>query len=197
MLKKIVILFILILWPVNLLISRDLPKPEIPKTIFAKDYQAEQLILRNIHLYPNVILARVFQNKGRIYLNKFTDNFFALTDPNNYFFGLHPRPIVPNNRNLFKFPFIGIIFFGYGIFTIKKYKYKPQLITAFSVLIAILSVLKNFDGYDFVLWIPVSIVIIHGIQMLETDNPKIFKATAIALIIFAVPEIIRSFLTKT
>src|SRR5512141_2062856 len=151
MLKKIVLLLTLVLWPINLVLSHNFPKPEIPKTIFAKDYQAEQLILRNIHLYPNVLLARTFQNKGRIYLNKFADNFFAITDPNNYFFGLHPRPIVPDNKNLFKFPFLGILFFGYGIFTIKKYKFRVPLAATFLFLIIILSTLKNFDGYDFVL----------------------------------------------
>lgn len=193
MLKKIVIILTLVLWPLNLITKNDLPKLEIPKTIFEKDYQAEQLILRNIHLYPDTFTARVFQNKARIYINKFSGNFFALTDPNNYFFGLHPRPIVPDNKNIFKFPFVAIIFFLYGVFTIRRYKYKKELGIILSILIILLSLLKNFDGYDFILWIPLSLVIVHGTKMLSKDKDSIFTFTSIIFIIYAIPEILRSF----
>lgn len=194
MLKKIVIICCLILWPLNLYFNGSIPKPTIPQTIFLKDYEAEQLVLRNIHLYPTPLFARVFQNKGRIYLNKFLDNFFALTDPNNYFFGLHPRPIVPNNKNLFKFPFIAIVFFLYGIFNIDKYKYKKVLFVSTMFLLALLSILNNFDGYDFVLWLPISLLIIYGIDTLHAKNKKLFNTNAILFLIFAIPEIMRSIL---
>lgn len=194
MLKKAVIVLALILWPLNLILSRDLPKLQLPETIFVSDYEAKQLILRNTYLYPNVLTARIFQNKARVYLNKFTNNFFALTDPNNYFFGFHPQPIVPDNKNLFKFPFVAIIFFLYGLYTIKGYKYKNCLAFVTTLLLLVLSVLKNFDGYDFVLWVPVSLVIIHGIGMLKKDNKKVFTITSIVFLIFAIPEIIRAFI---
>lgn len=193
MLKKIIILLTLILWPLNLYLNHDFPSLKVPETIFAYDYQAQQLILRNIHLYPNVFTARLFQNKPRIYLNKYAGNFFALTDPNNYFFGLHPQPIVPYNKNLFKFPFVAIIFFFYGLFYVKKYKYKKFIIAAIIVLITLLSFLKNFDGYDFLLWLPFSLMIIHGVETMERTNRKLFIVTAVTFIMFAIPEIIRSF----
>ncbi len=193
MLKNTVIFLTLILWPLNLILNNNFPKT-VPKTIFVKDYQAEQKILRDINLYPNVLSARIFQNKGRIYLNKFVNNFFALIDPNNYFFGFHPRPIVPDNKNIFKFPFIAIIFFFYGLYAFQKYKYRSRLMVFSFLMLLILSILKNFDGYDIVLWIPVSLVIIHGVNTMERKNRKIFTAVAITFIIFAIPEIIRSFI---
>lgn len=193
MLKKIIIFLTLILWPINLGMHGHIPS-KMPDTIFNKDYQAEQLILRNIHLYPNVFLARLFQNKGRIYFDKFTGNFFALTDPNNYFFGLHPRPIVPDNKNLFKFPFVAIVFFFYGLLFIHKYKYGKVLGLVSLALLLFLSTLANFDGYDFLLWLPVSLVIIHGANVMEQKNKKLFTAAAIIFLIFAIPEIIRAFI---
>lgn len=161
MFKTTIIVLCLILWPLNYLLSDSLPKLQTPETIFTKDYEAEQLILRNTQLYPTIIEARLFQNKGRIYLNKFTENFFALSDPNYYFFGLHPRPIVPDNKNLFKYPFVAIVFFFYGILEIGKFKYRKILLILSVFLLTSLSILKNFDGYDIILWFPVSSIIVH------------------------------------
>ncbi len=192
MLKKLAILLTLILWPLNLILTRDFPGK--PETIFTKDYQAEQLVLQNIHLYPDVFSARLFQNKGRIYFTKFAFNFFALTDPNYYFFASHPEPILPQSKNIYKFPFPAIIFFFYGIYTIQKFKYRKTLGAAFLIFLPLLSILKNLDGYDFILWLPVSVVVIHGIKMLSADHKKIFAAAAILFLIFAVPEILRAFI---
>jgi len=166
------------------------------QTIFNKDYEAEQLILRNIHLYPNAILARIFQNKLRIYINKAADNFFALTDPNNYFFGFHPRPISINNQNLFKYPFLAIVFFLYGIFYIGECKDKKFIIFAFLSSLVSLIILQNFDRNDFILWLPVSLVIVHGIKKLSLKNQKIFTTISVLLILFALPEFLRSFVQK-
>jgi hypothetical protein len=166
------------------------------QTVFNKDYEAEQLILRNIHLYPNPLIARIFQNKPRIYINKVTDNFFALTDPNNYFFGFHPRPITVTNQNLFKYPFLAIIFFLYGIFYISECKNKKFIIFAFLSSLISLMVLQNFDRNDFILWLPISLVIVHGIGKLSLKNRKVFITISVLLILFALPEFLRSFIQK-
>jgi len=134
------------------------------QTVFVRDYEGEQLVIRNIHLYPNVFMARLFQNKPRIYLNKITGNFFVLTDPNNYFFALHPRPILIDNQNLNKYPFFAIVFFIVGIFTLDKSKYKNFVIISSLSAITALSILTNFDRNDFILWVPVSLIIIHGVE---------------------------------
>lgn len=193
MLKKIAVLLIVLIWPVNYILSGNLPKFQKPETIFTKDYEAEQLVLRNIQLYPSVWSARLFQNKPRIYLNKFAGNIFALTDPNYYFFGLHPRPIVPDNKNLFKFPFPAIIFFFYGIFTL-DWKKHTKLLFYTTAILFLLSILKNFDGFDIMLFPSLVFVIIKGMDMMEEKNKKIFLISVLLTIVFGIPEILRSFI---
>jgi hypothetical protein len=162
------------------------------QTIFKNDYQGEQLVLRNIHLYPTPLFARVFQNKPRIYLNKYIGNFFVLTDPNTYFFALHPVP-VSGNLNLFKYPFLDIFFFIIGLLYIRESKHKKLIIAVLISGIIILSCLTKFEGFDFILWVPISLIIINGINVLESKNRKLFNVFSIVFILFAIPEIIRSF----
>jgi hypothetical protein len=166
------------------------------QTVFTRDYQAEQLVLRNIELYPDVITARIFQNKPRIYINKLSDNFFALTDLNNYFFGLHPRPIVIDNQNLFKMPFVAIVFFLYGAFYISRSKDKKFILISIASCLVSLTLLKNFDRNDFVLWLPISLIIIYGINRLSLKNQKLFNIISVIFIFFAIPEVIRGFAWK-
>lgn len=194
MLKKIVIILSLILWPLNLFLN--LGKLHFPTTtVFKNDYQAEQLVLRNTELYPDVLMARVFQNKARIYINKYTGNFFALTDLNNYFFALHPEPIT-GNINIFKYPFLDIIFFLTGVFCIARSKYKKLIFFILIPAILILSCLVDFEGFDFILWIPISLIIINGIEVFEFKNKKLFTWFSFVFILFAIPEILRSFYNK-
>lgn len=170
-------------------------KPFVGQTIFNKDYEAEQLILRNTQLYPNVLLARTFQNKGKIYSNKIIDNFFVLTDPNNYFFALHPRPITLENQNLYKYPFPSVVFFVISLIAIKKYKHKKVFIFFIAEIVA-LSVLKNFDRFDFILHAPISLLLLHGINTAENENRKTFNTMVMLFLIFSVPEYIRSYVEK-
>jgi hypothetical protein len=195
MLKKIVIILTICLWPLNLILNHGFPKVEVPKTVFLNDYQGEQLVLRNIHLYPTPLLARVYQNKPRIYINKYVGNFFALTDLNNYFFALHPEPIT-GNLNIFKYPFLDIVFFAFGIFYISGNKHKKIILFALIISILALSSLTNFEGYDFILWFPISLIIIHGIESMFSLNKKLFNTFSIIFIIFTIPEVVRSFFVK-
>lgn len=189
--KRALIVLCLILWPLNLILNFN-KIGFSTRTIFYKDYQAEQLILRNIQLYPNTFLARVFQNKGRIYVNKFTNNFFVLTDPNNYFFGLHPQPLT-GKVNLFKYPFMFITFFLIGIYYVPKHTHKKPLLVFLAVALVTLSLLIDFEGIDFLLFFPISALIIHGISVSEKLNPKFFKIYGIFAIVFSMIEILRSY----
>src|SRR3989344_6091026 len=136
-------------------------KPLWGQTIFIKDYEARQEVIRDTQLYPSIFLARTFHNKARIIVDKFIFNFFALTDPNNYFFGFAPRQIV-DNQNLIKFPFLAIFFFLLSL--IKSKKYGTYVFPVIIALVFTLSLLTNFDRNDFVLWIPLSVVIYHGFK---------------------------------
>jgi hypothetical protein len=193
-LKIIVVALCLVLWPLNLLLNFNRLHFSV-QSVFKNDYQGEQLVLRNTELYPDVLMARVFQNKPRIYIDKYVGNFFALTDLNNYFFALYPEPIT-GNINMFKYPFLGIVFFLAGIFYIKKSKHKKLIILIFVPAILILSCLTDFEGFDFILWIPVSLIIINGINILESKNKKLFTYFSLVFILFAIPEILRSFYNR-
>ncbi len=166
------------------------------QTILNKDYEMEQTIIRNTYLYPSIPMARIFQNKLRIYLNKFSENTFALIDPNNYFFGFHPRQITVTNQNLYKYPFISIVFILYGVYYINNHKYKDFI--AFSLVSGILSLslLQNFDRNDFLLWIPISLIFIHGVEKLYKDRPRLWKLLLILFLMFSVPQFLRSYVEK-
>jgi hypothetical protein len=162
------------------------------QTIFTPDYEARQSVIRNTRLYETVFMARLFHNKARIPINKFNDNFFALSDPNNYFFGFHPRQIVVDNQNLNKFPFAALPFVLFGIYHLKKSKDKRFIINTFIVCLFSLSLLKIFDRNDFILWLPISLTFIHGVKQFS----KKYKASIIfflLFILFSIPELIRIF----
>lgn len=164
------------------------------QTVFNKDYEAEQLVLRNIHLYPNVISARLFQNKAKIYFDKLDGNFFALIDPNNYFFAFHPRPIPVDNQNLYKFPFFALPFLFVGLYYFGKNPDKKFVLILFISCIISLTVLKNFDRNDFILWLPVSLIIINGVNILAKRQKFVFGVISILLIAYSIPEFVRDYL---
>ncbi len=191
MLKKVVIAFCLILWPLNLILNVSHLQFSL-ETVFKKDDKDVQLILQNIAPYPNRTIARFFQNKPRIYINKYLNNFFAITDPNYYFFSAHPRP-VEGNINISKYPFASILFLLISIFNIRKMKYKQPVTIVLITSLIFLPFLSNFDGFDFILWIPISLLIINGVNILEAKNKKIFTVASLVFILFSIPEILRSF----
>lgn len=191
--KKLTAFVILIFWPLNLVLNgnlKDLPLENITRTIFHQNYQAEQRILEKINLYPTVFLARVYQNKARIYLNKASDNFLALNDLNNYFFGFHPRQVI-GNQNLKKFPFVSIVFFLAGLFFFNRLK-KKLVLALFLPSIVYLSVLENFDRIDILLWLPLSLIIIGGLEIMS--GSKYWKYVAVVFWIFTLPQLVRIFL---
>ena len=171
-------------------------KPFWGQTIFHADYEGYQRILRQSQLYPNVILARVFQNKGYVYADKFISNFFILTDPNNYFFQSHPREIILDNQNLKKYPALAIVFALTGILYFYKNENRPFiLLISISGLLS-LSVLTFFDRSDILLWIPISTIIIYGIHTMSHKLPFIFNLFLPIFLIYSLLEYIQIFFSK-
>lgn len=162
------------------------------ETVFQKDYEAQQLVIRNIHLYPKPLIARIYQNKGRIIVDKFNDNFFALTDLNNYFFAFHPREITVKNQNLAKFPFLAIFLFIFGLVEIIKTKSTKYLSVIFISLIFSLSILTNFDRQDFILWFPIGLIILNGINFIKNNFQKSYKYIFLVSILVSLWELIRT-----
>lgn len=154
----------LALWPLTFVLTFNPSFFAKPQTIFAFDYQARQLVLRNTYAYPNVLLARIFQNKAQIPLGKFEHNLTALIDPNNYFFGFHPREILSGNKNAVKFPFVALPVFLVGFFTLSRHRHHKLILAILVAMTVGLSALASFDGYDFLLYFPLAIVFLHGLK---------------------------------
>lgn len=167
-------------------------QPFFGQTIFKQDYEAQQKVIRNTYLYPSVLLARVFENKPRIFVDKFSNNFFALTDPSNYFFGFQPRQIVNDNQNLDKFPFLAIIFFVVGLFYLKDNRNLTFICLSLIAGIFCLSTLSIFDRNDFILWLPLSLIIAKGVEITYTR----YKLFSLFFIVFTIPQIIRILILK-
>ncbi len=168
-------------------------KPFFGQTIFKSDYEAGQQVLQQQKLYPTIFLARLFQNKARIPLEKVTDNFFALTDPNNYFFGFAPGQIKIDNQNLEKFTFLALPFLLIGLYSLSKNPERKILVSLLIATIINLSLLKNFDRNDFVLWTPLFLIIVEGLNTFDKQF-KYAKYYELIFIMFSLIEITRLFL---
>lgn len=129
------------------------------QTILVPDYQKRQEILRNITLYADIPTARLFQNKPKIVSDKYLENLLTLIDPNNYFFGNSPRPVV-GNQNLVKFPYVLLPFIVIAFIKNGKFKYSKILLTFMISSFLSLSTLTNFDRQDFILWPTLSLLFI-------------------------------------
>lgn len=164
------------------------------QTIFIPDYEAKQEVVRNTQLYPSIFLARLFHNKARIVIDKFNNNFFALTDLNNYFFTFYPRRLT-GNLNLIKYPFPAVLFLLLAIYGISKHKYNKFLVVITLSALLSLSVLSIFDLNDFILWIPINLAIIYGIKI--TNKFKYSSYIFIVYVILSLIELARIFAIKS
>lgn len=138
-------------------------------SVFVYDRDTYQQKIEKMYLYPNVWLARIFQNKATIYVERVRFNFFALIDLNNYFFNFHPREIVGRNQNLDKYPFWAVVPFIVGLYRVagRRWRQRLFLLVVAVGLLADLSLLANFDRFDLVLYLPVSMVIAPEVKKLR------------------------------
>ena len=148
------------LWPVVFLMTA---RWEPPISIFHLESENIQSIIRKTSPYPTAFLARVFQNKASIPITKFEHNLTALLDPNNYFFGYHPREIF-GGANAVKFPFVALPFFFFGLFSLPRTKTGKLFILSLIGLVLLLSLVNNFAAYDFVLYFPLAYVFLLGLR---------------------------------
>lgn len=197
-LTKLVIILTLALWPLSLVLTNSIKHMGNDLinyyrfSIFAPDNQAPLSINNKRSIYNNDLLGRLFNNKATFVFDRFKANFFALTDPNNYFFGFHPRELIRENLNIEKFPFVSSIFIFYAFYRLRTLDRAKLLLTLFFLLVILLS-LSNFDKVDFVLYPILSIFMIHGIQKMSHERPKLFLTTSTLLVIFSIPQYLRAF----
>lgn len=169
-------------------------KPFYGQSIFITNNDAKQSLVQKGNLYNSIFLARLFQNKARIPLNKISSNFLALTDPNNYFFGFAPGQIKVDNQNLKKFTFLSLPFMLVGLYHLTKLKHFKLTISFLVAAIINLSLLTNFDRNDFILWIPISLIIIHGYKIFN-KRFKYAKYYELLFVLLSLVEIARLFIT--
>jgi len=164
MLKKIILgiilVIILVSWPISLIKKPTQIKFE---TIFYPITETEKIDFEKKLALDTSQLKRFYYNKMTIYKDRYLKNFLVLMDLNNYFFAMHPREDVTGVDYRFKYPFWTIIFLISTIgVTVKNKKYiKIWLIILVEILI--LSFFKKVDGLDFILFIPISWLLILGV----------------------------------
>lgn len=157
------------------------------KSIFYYSENDRQEIFRRGNVYPTIWMSRLFQNKPGIYWDRFKFNFFAITDPNNYFFHFHPREITVTNQNLDKFPFLSMVFFLTGFYLAVKNK-NVLIFFVFLALIFDLSFLKNFDQNDASLFVPFVIILIYGLEEFVSKQTLWKKIFMVIFLIFTITE---------
>ena len=188
--KRIVLFLLLLIMVTYGLLNRQLIMEQI---VLKFDYEKQQEVIREIHLYPNVLMARIFQNKVRLVADKYTENLFALSDPNNYFFSNHPREDATINQNLVKYPFLSIIPVLLGFYYLRKDKNSKFMLTVLVSAIFGLSLLINFDRHDFILYLPLSSVFIAGFNILMKTKAIISYSFIFVFIVLSLIELVRIF----
>lgn len=112
------------------------------------------------------LIKKFYYNKVTIIKDRYFKNFLVLIDLNNYFFAMHPREDVSGVDYRFKYPWWTIIFLILGIqVAVKNKKYTWIWWTTLLIMI-ILSFLKYMDCWDFVLFFPISWLMILGVKKL-------------------------------
>lgn len=167
MLKKIIfwllMLEIMISWPLSLIKSP--PKTSF-ETIFYSFSNDEQWTYSKKLALDTSKIKRFYYNKITIFKQRYINNFLVLTDLNNYFFTMHPREDVSGVNYRFKFPFLAIIFLIVAIkVTINQKKYFKIWLIIFCEML-ILSFLKQMDGFDILLYIPITFLLYLGAKEL-------------------------------
>jgi hypothetical protein len=167
MLKKIIfwilLLEIIVSWPLSLIISPPKIKFE---TIFYPLSNDEQWDYSKKLALDTSKIKRFYYNKTTVFKQRYLSNFLVLTDLNNYFFIMHPREDVPGLDYRFKYPFVTILFLIIAIkVTINQKKYFKIWFLILSEMM-VLSFLKQLDGFDLLLYIPITFLLYLGAKEL-------------------------------
>lgn len=110
-----------------------------------------------------------------------------MMDMNNYFFAMHPREDVSGVDYRFKYPFVAIIFL---ILAIKATLNNKKYIKAWGILLSeiiLLSFIKQIDGWDIILFLPLTYLLIIGSR--ELNKYKFSWMINLVLIVLIVMEV--------
>lgn len=184
MLKKMVtwlaILVALLSWPISYYIDPPIFNPE-PIVYFD---QRDELVHQQKLALIFSPAKRVFYNKYSVYLERYTENLFYLVDINNYFFSGHPREDISGLSHRFKYPYIYLVPFLVGGLVVISSQSKKRLLMFTLTIIAVLitPVFRNMDGFDFLMFFPISYLIVRGIKAINQTKYWLVINSALALI---------------
>lgn len=129
-------------------------------SIFSAPTKEEARILSEKKGLDTSKIKIIYLNKTTILTNRYFNNLFNLFDINSYFFNGHPREDISDKVFRYKYPWILVFPFIIGIWKLKINKF-------WLLIIILLPILKNADGWDIILSIPISLIIINGFNNLK------------------------------
>ncbi len=188
--KKIKLVPLLLYIAMLIILAFKLWGPFYSSSIFIKDPLALDSLSKKITLIPSRNLARIFENKTTPYQEKYMANIFISLDLNNYFFALHPQE-VGGNQNLNKYPFLAIIFFLVGLFSIPDEKSKTWLYSIFLSSVLSLAFLSNQDKLDLIMYLPISLLIYNGLNKIKKNSYSQYLLFLLVYIPFTLFDFIR------
>jgi hypothetical protein len=159
-------------------------------SIFTPDPLAKDTLIKKISLIPNRNLARVYENRFTVPLDKYKSNVFESIDINNYFFAFHPREL-GSGQNLIKFSYLALVLFLYGIYYLNENIHKKWLLAVIFSSIFSLALINNQDRYESLLYFPISLVCFYGLKKIITNNNYFSKIFLIIFILISLTELIR------
>lgn len=165
--KKIILwLSILVVtagWPVSLIVS----PPKIEKGFIFQLNNADEekkILLQKLGLITSPLKKIFYNNKTTIISGRYAVNILSLVNFNNYFFAGNPQVDVTEVNHRMKFVYPAIAGFLVGVYLSIKKKKHVRLWIFTGITILILSIFKNADGIDFILFPAFALIIIDGMR---------------------------------
>jgi len=185
----VVISEIIISWPLSMIKN---PPHFDKETIFYKTTEEENWNFEKKIALDTSRFKRVYYNKVTIVKDRYLKNFLVLVDLNNYFFAMHPREDVSGVNYRFKYPFVVILFLILVIKESAKNKKYAKIWWIILIEILILSFLKQVDGWDIILFFPITFLLVSGSK--KVSEWKFGWMINLVLIMLMTEEIGRIFL---
>lgn len=127
----------------------------------------------------------------RLELTGYTKNVLVMTSLNNYFFGNNPQVDVNEQNHRAKFPYVAILPFLIGIYMSIKNKRHLKLWLMGLIIVLFASFLKNMDGWDFLMYPIVGVIIVDGLK--DIGKHKFGLWMLFFIIVIGLTEIARIF----
>ena len=185
----ILITGIIISWPLSLI---NKPAHFNKATIFYPITEEEKWDFEKKLALDTSGFKKFYYNKTTVIKDRYLKNFLVMMDLNNYFFGMHPREDVPGVDYRIKYPFVTVIFL---ILAIKATINSKKNIKVWGILlgeIILLSFMKQIDGWDIILFFPLTYLLIIGSK--ELNKNKFSGIVNVVIVLLMAVEIGRIFL---